>query len=85
MYPYVAEPVDPFVVESVEFLEPEHPVYALRPENPLTIGYGFYSPRASFAYPGGQTVHRGARRRRPAGPRSPGAGPAGPQRRPSGS
>ncbi|RLK22399.1 hypothetical protein DER29_0231 [Micromonospora sp. M71_S20] len=57
VYPYVAEPVDPFVIESVEFLEPTHPIYALRPENPLTIGFGFYSPRASFAYPGGLTVH----------------------------
>ncbi|MFG2009466.1 hypothetical protein ACGFNF_10370 [Micromonospora sp. NPDC048868] len=57
VYPYVAEPVDPFVIESVEFLEPAHPIYALRPENPLTIGFGFYSPRASFAYPGGLTVH----------------------------
>ncbi|MEU4774249.1 hypothetical protein [Micromonospora sp. NPDC023644] len=59
VYPYVAEPVDPFVIESVEFLEPTHPIYALRPENPLTIGFGFYSPRASFAYPGGLTVHAG--------------------------
>jgi hypothetical protein len=57
VYPFVAEPVDPFVVESLEFLDPGHPLYALRPENPLTIGAGFYSPRASFAYPGGLTVH----------------------------
>ncbi|MFG1779286.1 hypothetical protein ACGFIR_08395 [Micromonospora sp. NPDC049051] len=59
VYPFVAEPVDLFVVESVEFLEPTHPIYALRPENPLTIGFGFYSPRASFAYPGGLTTHVG--------------------------
>ncbi|MGC1209744.1 MAG: hypothetical protein WA890_00520 [Micromonospora sp.] len=52
-YPYVAEPVSPFEIESVEFLVPEHPAYALRPANPLTIGWGFYSPRASFAYPAG--------------------------------
>ncbi|MGK5675423.1 hypothetical protein ACSNOB_21585 [Micromonospora sp. URMC 106] len=57
VYPFVAEPVNPFVIESVEFLDPGHPLYALRPENPLTIGFGFYSPRASFAYPGGLTVH----------------------------
>ncbi|MGN9767058.1 acetoacetate decarboxylase family protein [Micromonospora sp. SD12] len=57
VHPFVAEPVDPFVIESLEFLEPAHPIYALRPENPLTIGFGFYSPRASFAYPGGLTVH----------------------------
>ncbi|MFI2648310.1 hypothetical protein [Micromonospora fulviviridis] len=50
-YPYVAEPVSPFEVESVEFLAPEHPVYALRPANPLQVCWGFYSPRVSFAYP----------------------------------
>ncbi|MEU3453665.1 hypothetical protein ABZ671_08685 [Micromonospora sp. NPDC006766] len=52
-YPYVAEPVTPFEVESVEFLAPEHSVYALRPANPLVICGGFYSPRVSFAYPPG--------------------------------
>lgn len=50
-FPYVAEPVTPFEVESVEFLVPEHPVYALRPANPLVICGGLYSPRVSFAYP----------------------------------
>ncbi|MEV1328745.1 hypothetical protein AB0J20_04110 [Micromonospora costi] len=59
VYPYLAEPVTPFEIEWVEFLEPDHPVYALRPANPLTIAWGFYSPRASFAYPGGLTVHPG--------------------------
>lgn len=57
VYPYVAEPVEPFELESVEFLAPAHPLYALRPANPLTMVVGFYSPRASFAYPGGQSVH----------------------------
>lgn len=52
-YPYVAEPVTPFEVESVDFLDPEHPVYALRPANPLVICGGLYSPRVSFAYPPG--------------------------------
>lgn len=50
-YPYVAEPVSPFEIESVEFLAPDHPVYALRPANPLHVCWGFYSPRVSFAYP----------------------------------
>ncbi|MFC4144935.1 hypothetical protein ACFO0M_01590 [Micromonospora mangrovi] len=50
-YPYVAEPVSPFEIESVEFLAPEHSAYPLRPGNPLTIARGFYSPRMSFAYP----------------------------------
>ncbi|MEH1166137.1 hypothetical protein V6V47_12200 [Micromonospora sp. CPCC 205539] len=59
VYPFVAEPVDPFEIESVEFLEPGHPMYALRPANPLMIGFGYYSPRSSFAYPGGLTEHPG--------------------------
>ncbi|MFF0152167.1 hypothetical protein [Micromonospora sp. NPDC005203] len=57
VYPFVAEPVAPFEIESVEFLQPGHPMYALRPANPLTIGFGYYSPRSSFAYPGGLSVH----------------------------
>lgn len=52
LHPYVVEPVSPFEIESVEFLRPEHPVWALRPANPLTIVHGFYSPRASFAHLG---------------------------------
>jgi hypothetical protein len=55
-YPFVAEPVDPFEVVSLEFLEPSHPVYALRPADPLQIVWGFYSPRSSFAYPGGESA-----------------------------
>ena len=55
-HPFVAERSDLFEVESVEFLDPAHPVYALRPANPLEIRWGFYSPRSSFAYPGGQPV-----------------------------
>ncbi|MEV6810943.1 hypothetical protein [Micromonospora sp. NPDC051296] len=56
IYPVVTEPVSSFEIESVEFLDPDHPIYALRPENPLTIAWGYYSPRSSFAYPGGLTV-----------------------------
>ncbi|MEU5949176.1 hypothetical protein ABZ793_26940 [Micromonospora sp. NPDC047465] len=55
-YPFVAEPVDPFEIESVEFLAPDHSVYALRPAEPLEIVWGFYSPRSSFAYPGGESA-----------------------------
>ncbi|KAB1139843.1 hypothetical protein ACLQ20_10705 [Micromonospora sp. DT46] len=55
-YPFVAEPVDPFGIESVEFLAPDHPVHALRPAEPLEIVWGFYSPRSSFAYPGGESA-----------------------------
>ncbi|WP_229398094.1 hypothetical protein [Micromonospora okii] len=53
VHPYLVEPVAPFEVESVDFLDPHHPVHPLRPANPLDITEGFYSPRASFAYPGG--------------------------------
>ena len=31
-----------------------HPVHALRPADPLTITFGFYSPAISFCYPGGE-------------------------------
>ncbi|MFG1955097.1 hypothetical protein [Micromonospora sp. NPDC048830] len=55
-YPFVAEPVDPFEVESLEFLAPDHPVYALRPAEPLQVVWGFYAPRSSFAYPGGEST-----------------------------
>ncbi|MFY1627761.1 hypothetical protein ACN268_31895 [Micromonospora sp. WMMD735] len=57
VYPYVCEPVSPFEIESVEFLDPRHPSYALRPENPLLIASGCYAPRTSFAHPGGLTRH----------------------------
>lgn len=55
-YPYVSELAAAFEVESLEFLDPTHPVYALRPTNPLEILWGCYSPRSSFAYPGGEAV-----------------------------
>ncbi|MEO7260309.1 MAG: hypothetical protein ABI047_03480 [Jatrophihabitantaceae bacterium] len=45
-----------FEVQSVEFLDSEHPVYALRPASPLVVvtGSSFYAPRDSFVYPGGE-------------------------------
>ncbi|MEU5938115.1 hypothetical protein ABZ807_02825 [Micromonospora sp. NPDC047548] len=64
VYPFIAEPVDPFEIESVEFLEPGHPAYALRPQNPLLINWGFYAPRTSFAYPGGLTPYPGGQQAR---------------------
>ena len=80
IYPYVSEPVSPFEIESVEFFDPAHPSYALRPENPLLIVEGFFAPRTSFAYPGGLTrVPRRPRRRQP--PHPPGPRPAGRPRR----
>ncbi|HMM48136.1 MAG TPA: acetoacetate decarboxylase family protein [Miltoncostaeaceae bacterium] len=54
LYPFVAGMVDPWEVLSFEFLNPNHPTYALRPANPLQVTWGFYSPNASFCYPGGE-------------------------------
>jgi hypothetical protein len=55
LYPYIGELADTFTVESIEFLDPDHPVYALRPASPLDVvaGSSFYAPRDSFVYPGG--------------------------------
>src|SRR5262245_8296791 len=53
LYPFVLEAVTPWEVTSFEFLEPDHPVSALRPADPLQVTWGFYSPNSSFCYPGG--------------------------------
>lgn len=55
-YPFISEPVEDFEVLALEFLDPTHSVYALRPADPLQVTWGFYAPRASFAYPGGETI-----------------------------
>lgn len=54
LYPFNAGLVQPWEVLTFEFLAPEHPVYALRPADPLEVTWGFYSPNASFCYPGGE-------------------------------
>lgn len=54
IYPWIATPVDPWEVTSLEFLDPDSSVYALRPRSPLEVTWGFYSPNASFCYPGGE-------------------------------
>ena len=56
LYPFIGDLVSPFKVLSIEFLEPSHPVYALRPESPLEVvpAACFYAPRDSFVYPGGE-------------------------------
>ncbi|MBW4604248.1 MAG: hypothetical protein KME29_32950 [Calothrix sp. FI2-JRJ7] len=56
IYPFISETVAPWEILNLEFLEPTHSVYALRPKKPLEIIWGFYSPRASFCYPGGQVT-----------------------------
>lgn len=53
-YAFVASLAEHFEVLSVEFLDPTHPVYQLRPADPLAITFGFYSPGISFCYPGGE-------------------------------
>ncbi|NMO04116.1 hypothetical protein HH308_23140 [Gordonia sp. TBRC 11910] len=53
-YPFVADNAGGFVVESLEFLDPNHDVYALRPAQPLDVTFGFYSPDITFCYPGGE-------------------------------
>ncbi len=57
-YPYIGELVGSFEVLSIEFLDPSHPVYALRPASPLEVVASscFYAPRDSFVYPGGEEV-----------------------------
>ncbi|MEQ8834374.1 MAG: acetoacetate decarboxylase family protein [Miltoncostaeaceae bacterium] len=54
LYPFVAHLVDPWEVTKFEFLAPDHDSYALRPADPLQVTWGFYSPQASFCYPGGE-------------------------------
>ncbi|MGD9572414.1 MAG: hypothetical protein AB7V62_11045 [Thermoleophilia bacterium] len=54
LYPFNAGLVQPWEVTKFEFLEPDHPVSALRPADPLQVTWGFYSPNASFCYPGGE-------------------------------
>ncbi len=53
-YPFVADLAAGFEVESLEFLDPGHELYALRPADPLQVTFGFYSPRITFCYPGGE-------------------------------
>jgi hypothetical protein len=54
-FPYIADMADGFEVRSIEFLDPSHPVHALRPADPLEVmtAVSFFSPSDSFVYPGG--------------------------------
>lgn len=54
LYPFVAGLANGWEVTSFEFLQPDHPINALRPADPLNVTWGFYSPNASFCYPGGE-------------------------------
>lgn len=55
-YAYIGDLVEDYAVESIEFLAKDHPVYDLRPANPLEIvpGSCWFAPRDSFVYPGGE-------------------------------
>jgi len=52
-YPAIGHCADPFKVTKLEFLDPSHSLYALRPKEPLEVTWGFYFHNAAFAYPGG--------------------------------
>ena len=53
-YPFVADYAEEFEVTALEFLDPWHPTFDLRPADPLEVTFGFYSPAISFCYPGGE-------------------------------
>jgi hypothetical protein len=53
-YAFTAPLVDGFEVLACDFLAPERDLAALRPKEPLELTFGFYSPHASFCYPGGE-------------------------------
>jgi hypothetical protein len=55
-YAYIGELVDPFELKSVEFLDKDHPLWVLRPAQPLQVvtGSSWFAPRDSFVYPGGE-------------------------------
>jgi len=55
-YAYIGELVDPYELQSVEFLAKDHPVWALRPAEPFqpVTGSSWFAPRDSFVYPGGE-------------------------------
>ncbi|WP_139006995.1 hypothetical protein [Arthrobacter crystallopoietes] len=44
LYPFQAPLAEGWEVTSFEFLDPTHPVYALRPADPLQVTWGFCSP-----------------------------------------
>jgi hypothetical protein len=55
-YAYIGDLVDPYELQSVEFLAKDHPAWALRPAQPLQVvtGSSWFAPRDSFVYPGGE-------------------------------
>ena len=55
-FPYVLPAADPMKVISMEFLDPKHSIYALRPASPFKLTAGLYTPSGTFCYPGGQDL-----------------------------
>ena len=53
-YAFVADLAETFTVESLEFLDPNHPIYQLRPADPLTVTFGIFYTDMRFCYPGGE-------------------------------
>lgn len=55
-YAYIGDLVDPYELLSVEFLAPDHPLWAIRPAQPFqpVTGSCWFAPRDSFVYPGGE-------------------------------
>lgn len=55
-YAYIGELAERFELRSVEFLAKDHPVWLLRPADPLQVvtSSSFFAPRDSFVYPGGE-------------------------------
>lgn len=53
-YPFVMDRAETLAISSIEFLDPAHPAHVLRPADPLTVTFGFYTPSISFCYPGGE-------------------------------
>jgi hypothetical protein len=55
-YAYIGELMDPFELQSVEFLAKDHPVWAIRPATPFqpVVASSWFAPRDSFVYPGGE-------------------------------
>ena len=53
-YAFVADIAETLTIESIEFLDPNHPIYQLRPADPLTVTFGIYYADMYFCYPGGE-------------------------------
>jgi hypothetical protein len=53
-YPFVADLFTDLEVESLEFLDPDHELYAFRPAEPLQVTFRTYSPSIMFCYPSGE-------------------------------